>query len=381
MSNSQKINFKDPIRIIAWLEAALDYEREKYRRVPVRPDAVPQFEMASAWGFVVAGYSLLEQSLKALLYMRGVQVPAKHSLTALFELLGPSDKDQLREHYSDYKETDPGMRQFRYESLDDFFKNLDGDSNKQGSDTVGSFDWRYFLIEEARSQTMPTVSIDFLHEITYGCIQMVLRIQKGDSNPSSFTNSLRMFDERSVRIYRNWYTNRIASEEWDELSDRVEILRGPDYKGRFDYQIFCGNKTTRFFGVPPDTFDLPVMDMRTAVAKFTESVRSRDESQSRLDAIAPQILKLLLKSEDPSNFSKDTVAKRWPLIYGFSQVVEKSSESDSTFELVSDVNSVLAGLTFLSGGVSQELTQEKCLDEYEKFLRDSQIAQKLRSSE
>ena len=142
MSNSQKINFKDPIWIIAWLEAALDHERKKYQKVPVQPDAVPQYEMARAWGFVVAGYSLLEQSLKALLYMRRVQVPIKHSLTALFELLVPSDKDQLREHYSDYKETAPRMRQFRYESLDDFFKNLDGDSNKRGSDTVGSFDWR-----------------------------------------------------------------------------------------------------------------------------------------------------------------------------------------------------------------------------------------------
>ena len=228
---------------------------------------------------------------------------------------------------------------------------------------------------------MPTVSIDFLHEITYACIQMILRIQQGDSSPSSFTNSQRMFDQRSVKIYRNWYIKRMNSEEWDELDDRVEMLRGPDYKGRFDYQIFRGEESTPFFGVPPDSFDIPVMDMRKAVAKFTEGVRSRGESQRRLDTIAPQILKLLLKSGDSSHISTDTVAKKWPLMYGFSQVVEKSSKSDATFELVSGVNSVLTGLTFLSGGVSQELTQEKCLDEYEKFLRDSPIAQKLLSSE
>ena len=381
MSNSQKINFKDPIWIITWLEAALDHEREKYQKVPVQPDTVPEYEMARAWGFVVAGYSLLEQSLKALLYMRRVQVPIKHSLTALFELLGPNDKNQLREHYSDYKETASGMRQFRYASLDDFFKNLDGDPNKQGSDTVGSFDWRYFPIEEARSQTMPTVSIDFLHEITYACIQMVLRIQQGDSNPSSFTNSERMFNQRSVKTYRNWYVKRMNSEEWDKLNDRVEILWGPDYKDRFDYQIFRGKKSTRIFGIPPDSFDVPVMDMRTEVARYMEGVRSRGESQRRLDTIAPQILKLLLRSGDPSHISKDTVAKSWPLVYGFSQVVEKSSKGDATFELVSAVNSVLTGLTFLSAGASQELTQEKWFDEYEKFLRDSAIAQKLLSGE
>ncbi|MYC68994.1 MAG: hypothetical protein F4X12_22020 [Acidobacteriia bacterium] len=381
MPNSQKIKFKDPIRIIAWLEAALEHEREKYQKAPVQPDSVPQYEMARAWGFVVAGYSLLEQSLKALMYMRKVQVPIKHSLTALFEQLGPSDQDQLREHYSDYRETATGMRQFKYESLDDFFKNLDGDSNRQGSDTVGSFDWRYFPIEEARSQTMPTVSIDFLHEITSACIQMVLRIQKGDSNASSFTHSQRMFDHRSVEIYRSWYGKRMTSEEWTELDDRVEILWGPDYKGRFDYQIFRGTESTRFFGIPPDVFDLPVMDMRMQVAKFTEEVRSRDASQRRLDAIAPQILNLLLRSRDPCHIPKDTVAKKWPLMYGFSQVVEESFKSDTTLELVSDVNSVLTGLTFLSAEVSQKLTQEKCLDEFERFLRDSPIAQKLLLSE
>ena len=41
--------------------------------------------------------------------------------------------------------------------------NLAGDPNKKG-DYIGSFDWRYFLIEEKRSAKMPTVSVEFLHE-------------------------------------------------------------------------------------------------------------------------------------------------------------------------------------------------------------------------
>ena len=312
--------------------------------------------------------------------MRGVQVPMKHSLATLFELLGCSDKDQLREHYSDYRKTAEGMSQFWFDSLDAFLTNLDGDSNKSGSDTVGSFDWRYFLIEEAQSQAMPTVSIDFLHEITDACIQMVLQIERGDSSPSVVTNSRRMFNQRHVTIYRNWYRKRKKSQEWDVLGDRVEILWGPDYKDRHDYKVFRGDNSTLLFGVIPNTFDIPVVDLRIAVKKFTIGVRSQDESQRRLNAIAPQILKLLLGSSDPLGISVETIANKWPLLYGFSRVVEQSRESDPTPDFVMDVNPVLVGLTFLNTEASQELKQEERLDMYEQFLRESSIAQKLLSS-
>ncbi len=312
--------------------------------------------------------------------MRGVQVPMKHSLVALFELLASSDKDQLREHYSDYKKTAEGMSQFWFASLDDFLTNLDGDSNKHGSDTVGSFDWRYFLIEEAQSQTMPTVSIDFLHEITDACIQMVLQIERGNSSPSVVTNSHRMFNQRYVHTYRNWYRKRMKSEEWDDLNDRVEILWGPDYKDRHDYKIFRRDKSILLFGILPDDFDIPVRDMRRVVEEFTRDVRSRDESQRKLNAVSPQLLKVLLGSSDPFRISMETLANKWPLLYGFSQVVEESSERGATPDLVMDVNSVLSGLEFLNTGVSQELMQEERLETSEQFLRDSPISQKLLSS-
>ena len=62
---------------------------------------------------------------------------------------------------------------FPFGTLDEFLVNLDGDPNKKGDDHIGSFDWRYFLIEEKQSAKMPMVSVEFLHEIAYGCTRMV----------------------------------------------------------------------------------------------------------------------------------------------------------------------------------------------------------------
>ena len=47
------INFKDPLRMIAWLDTALKKEKEKYKKCPVIPDLVPGHEVAQAWGYVV----------------------------------------------------------------------------------------------------------------------------------------------------------------------------------------------------------------------------------------------------------------------------------------------------------------------------------------
>ncbi len=79
--------------------------------------------MAQGWGFVVAAYSLLEQSFKALLYMRGKQVPVKHSLSDLFDQFETKDRGVLREYYSDYKATAEGMGSFPFETLDDLLRN------------------------------------------------------------------------------------------------------------------------------------------------------------------------------------------------------------------------------------------------------------------
>ena len=175
-------------------------------------DVVPGHEMAQAWGYVIAGYFLVEESFKAFLYMRNKRVPTKHSLTKLFDLFEADDKETLREFYTDYRETIlSGAGLFPFKTLDDFLANLDGDSNNRGDDHIGSFDWRYFLIEENSSQTMPTVSMEFLHEIAYGCIRMVEHAHNGRFEPSQHTHSWRMRWKR-YREYNDWVTARMNSE-------------------------------------------------------------------------------------------------------------------------------------------------------------------------
>ena len=191
MAANQTIDFKDPLWITAWLDTALDKEKEKYQKVPVTPDFVPGHEVAQAWGYVVAGYFLVEESFKALLYLCEKRVPTKHSLTILFNLFEPDDREMLREYYSDYRATIGGAGgHFPFKTLDDFLTNLDGDPNAKGTDYIGSFDWRYFLIEEQRSKNMPVVSVEFLHEIAYGCIRMVEYAHNGNFEPSRHTRSL-----------------------------------------------------------------------------------------------------------------------------------------------------------------------------------------------
>ena len=269
MTNNQKISFKESRRISTWLDAALKHEKKKYKCVSVTPDYVPEYEMSQGWGYVVAAYSLLEQSLKALLHMRGKPVPMKHSLTILFGLLEDDDKDILREYYSDYKATaGSGLAAFPYMTLDDFLENLDGDPNTRGDDRIGSFDWRYFLIEETRSQTMPTVSIDYLHEIIYGCNQVVASAHENKFDPSKYTNSWRMQRQRDRMVCQHWFTMRLNSGGWNELGDRLEILWGPDYRGRYDWYIFRGKGGQSYFYPLPDDCSLPTVDKRKELEDF-----------------------------------------------------------------------------------------------------------------
>ena len=61
---TDKITYKKPLYVSAWLNAALKKEWQKYAATPVTPDMMPGHEAAQAWGFVVAGYFLIEQGLK-----------------------------------------------------------------------------------------------------------------------------------------------------------------------------------------------------------------------------------------------------------------------------------------------------------------------------
>ena len=275
MPDNQIIDFKDPLWITAWLETALKMEKEKYERSPVVPDMVPGHEAAQGWGYVVAGYFLVEESLKAILYVRGKHAPTKHSLSTLFCLLCDEDQETLRDYFVDYRATIGGRRgAFPFAKLDDFLVNLDGDKNRRG-DHIGSFDWRYFLIEEKRSREMPTVSVDYLHEIVYGCLQIMSHVRHGRIEPRRHTRSWRLHSQRH-RKYHEWLTVRMNSQDWHDLGDRLEILWGPDYLGRCDMHLFKGRGMNNYFAPIPDECSLPVVDKRQQVANLiTEEGRRR----------------------------------------------------------------------------------------------------------
>ena len=265
---NQNIDFKDPLWITAWLDTALKKEQEKYKKYPVLPDFVPGHEVAQAWGYVVAGYLLVEMSFKALLYLRCKQVPTKHSLTILFDLLEADDRRTLCEFYTDYRETIGGrVGAFPFKKLNDFLANLDGAPNKQGNDHIGSFDWRYFLIEEKRSRKMPTVSVEFLHEIVYGCIFIVKHAHNDSFKPSQYTHSWRMHHKR-IKKYTDWLMVRKNSEGWVKLGDRLEILWGPDYRERHDLILFKGQGVKLCFADLPKGFSLPIVDKRQEIKSF-----------------------------------------------------------------------------------------------------------------
>jgi len=254
------------------LDTALEKEKETYEKCPPRPDLASDHEIAQGWGFVVAGYFLIEEALKALLHVRKKKVEKIHHLSDLFKQLDERDQPVFREYYTDYRSTIGGKRgKFPFESLDDFLKNLDG-YKKDGYKKARAFDWRYFLIEKRQSQEMPLVSIDYMHEIVYGCIRIIECANSDHDSPLKDTRSWRMFKEREEK-YTKWLLVRMNSEGWEGFGDRCEILWGPDYLGRCDIFFFRGKEHERHFSKIPDNPGLPLVDKRMEFETFDAEER------------------------------------------------------------------------------------------------------------
>ena len=263
MKNHQDTEFKDPPSIIVWLEAALNKEKEKYKACPVGEDLIPGYVDSQGWGYVVTGYLLVEQAFKALLLFREKEVPKKHPLSGLFSLLNEDDKETLREYYSDYRATIGGEKgKFPFTCLDDYLNNLDG-----GQNASGHFDWRYYILEEKQSEEMPAVSIDYLHEIVYGCVRIMEYAHYRNFKPFKYTHFWRMRDER-MQKYEGWLNYRMGKKEWDQLVDRVEKLWGPDYLGRYDLFLFKGVQMEDRFSEIPCDLSLPIIDKRDEIKTF-----------------------------------------------------------------------------------------------------------------
>ena len=187
------IRFKEDIWIHEWLETALEAEWRKFRDCPVNPDLVPGHEAAQAWGYVVAAYFLMEEAFKAILHLRERRVGKTHVLHNLFTQLPTEHQGTLREFYRDFLATFSDGRPVPFGELDAFLANLDGGNNR------GSFDWRYFPIEESSNETVPVVSISIMHEIVYGCLRIIEHMSHSDRDPLRHTHSWRLRWHRRTR--------------------------------------------------------------------------------------------------------------------------------------------------------------------------------------
>lgn len=273
---TNKTTYKEPLFVWAWLNTSLKKEWQKYAAIPVTPDLVPGHELAQAWGYVVAAYFLIEQGLKAVLYVRHFEPPKTHTLSVLFAELPADDQDVLRAYYDDFLHTFRGMSSFPLATLDDFLVNLDGERNSRGHH-IGSFDWRYFLTEEGTGGSMPLISINVMHEVVYGCVQLIRSIDKGNNRADSATYSWRL-RWRRTRRQQDWLTVRMNSPGWGQEGDRIEILWGPTYRGRYDYLVFEDDRIRSFFAPLPDAekVQLRMIDKRSDLESFDLEQGFRD---------------------------------------------------------------------------------------------------------
>lgn len=206
-----------------WLQGALEMEREKYRKCPVKPDIAPAYVHSRMWGYAVNAHLLLEQSLKEIAYARKNKPHKTHSLFSLFCALDNSDKEWLREYYNVIHKSSLGRRSRRkapHDSLDAFLETLDGPDGK------GIMDLRYFLIEESSNEELPHTTwhahtpwagmehlMEYVYEIVEGCIAIIQYIGQGcdnNYNPSECTYDRRWYfwlnqyaDQKKQRVVHN----------------------------------------------------------------------------------------------------------------------------------------------------------------------------------
>ena len=243
---------------ITWLEAARKKEIEKLEKCPIYSDCMPGYVAAQGWGYVVAGYFLIEQSLKALIHAQTDEAPeTTHSLTDLFEKLEDQDKSILGEYYDDFRLHIGGKQgDFPFETLDEFLLELDGGNYSK----EGSLWWRYYLIEEHNGGELPDLSLEYLYEIVRGCIQIIRWVEYKRYEPLQFTYSKMMQREREMKLH-GYLTKRMNSEDWRKLGERLETLWGPDQSQRYFYLVFDNENSVKSeFSKLPKKCKLQIID-------------------------------------------------------------------------------------------------------------------------
>ena len=246
----KKIIYKEPISVWWWLHTALNMEWRKYLAVKANPDLILKDEWSvQIWGYVVIGYSLIEQCLKAILFMRNTCPPKTHGLVELFHKLKDDDQQVIREYYRDFRCHFFEMNSFPFSTLDNFLSNLDGSQKNQ----TGSFNWRYFLIEEVNSAQLPEVSVNMMHEIAYGCVNLVHIIATcGKTEFASDNIYSRRLQMNRYLIMNDWIADRKKASGWGSEGNRIEIITGPREFDYFDYLVYTGEDIHHYFQPKPN---------------------------------------------------------------------------------------------------------------------------------
>lgn len=278
---TSQFDYKNSSKISAWLNTALVSECQKYKSNPIYSDIVVEFNYAQAWGFIVAGYFLLEQGLKALLHKYKCEIERTHELYKLFERLPDEQKNNLRRHYSDFVRVVPELKQNAPNEIDIFLMNLDGDQSK------GSLDWRYYLIEERRDSKLPFVNINLIHEIVYSICAAHRITANTQLRLEMYTYSFRLFQERKKSAHC-WYEHRMSLPTWKEAGNRIEKLWGPDYADRCTYVVINEGRVRICFGKISDDLadEFQIYDMRSAFRSIHE--KKAIERERNLARLLPQ---------------------------------------------------------------------------------------------
>ena len=285
--SSEISEYKDPNEAVIWLRAALTAERKKYEAVPEPNDLSVDYIVSSVWGTVFVAYRLIEVGFKLV---AGVgQSPKKiwkvHSLVELFDgdpkeegcvSLTLEDRQALEYHYDDYCRSRPEGHPFGIQSLKGFLETLDGVANQRGW-----MDWAYFLIQNLKGRNLPKVDVKAMHTIVEACWWRIEAIRKGYpvgyGSPSWLAHFRRWQPGGKLKRYLTAQINSNVDKHgevdgWAKFAkeDRVVILMGPDYVGRYEYVICQGGqiKGPGWASLPQETPELPHDDRRQEVEDF-----------------------------------------------------------------------------------------------------------------
>ena len=100
----QRKSYSQPVRRLG--EAFKQVHGAYHQQPPIQPDGSDEFEAVCAWHTVTCSYSGIEQAMKCLMHMRGLEVPTgneAHHIDSLFEQLAPEEQHLLRVSFDIYR--------------------------------------------------------------------------------------------------------------------------------------------------------------------------------------------------------------------------------------------------------------------------------------